>query len=150
PGAYGNVGTFRVTVTAGASANERNVVAVGWAPTDSGADRRTKAHQRITVTLMDLALNPLNMPCALCVRGDIHVRGNSNISAREDTSCGSRYGTWSTKVVDPVTGTIVTPGSTTIASGSATIYGADGNTTANQGTDMATVQSQDTFDSNRM
>ena len=147
------IGGFRVTVTQGgadcASANERCVVAVGWVPTDDGTDARTKAHQRITAVLMDLRINPLDMPCALCVRGDIQVGGSSTISAREDTSCGNRYGTWSTRVLD-ANGNVISPGDTTIASGAANIYGSDGNNLANQTTDMAVQQSQATFDANAM
>ena len=147
------VGGFRVTVTQGGadcpSANERCVTAVGWVPTDTGSDTRTKAHQRITAVLMDLQINPLDMPCALCVRGDIQVGGNSTISAREDTSCGNRFGTWSTRVLDGA-GNVVSPGNTTIASGAAGVYGADGNSTANQASDMAVQQNQATFDSNAM
>src|SRR5262245_57431486 len=147
------IGGFRVTVTQGgadcASANERCVVAVGWVPTDASGDARTKAHQRISAVLMDLRINPLDMPCALCVRGDIQVGGSSTISAREDTSCGDRFGTWSTRVLD-ANNNVISPGDTTLASGAAHIYGADGNTTANQASDMAVQQSQATFDANAM
>jgi hypothetical protein len=143
------VGGFRVTVTNGAAANERNVVAVGWVPTDVGSDTRTKAHQRLTATLMDLSFNALDMPCALCVRGDIQVSGSSEINARDDTSCGLRYGTWSTRVVAP-DGTAVTGGTTTVGSGAASIWGADGNTTANEASDMAVGQDQAAFDANRL
>ena len=147
------IGGFRVTVTQGgadcASPNERCVVAVGWVPTDAGGDTRTKAHQRISAVLMDLQINPLDMPCALCVRGDIQVSGSSTISAREDTSCGNRYGTWSTRVLDG-SGNVISPGDTVIGSGAANIYGSDGNATANQATDMAVQQSQATFDANAM
>ena len=147
------IGGVRVTVTQGgadcASPNERCVTAVGWVPTDAVSDTRTKAHQRITAVLMDLRVNPLDMPCALCVRGDIQVGGNSTISAREDTSCGNRYGTWSTRVLDG-SGTVVSPGDTIIASGAANVYGSDGNNTANQASDMAVAQSQAVFDANAM
>ena len=156
------IGGFRVTVTQGttppgwpgpstdcASVNERCVLAVGWVPTDSSGDARTKAHQRIAAVLMDLHINPLDMPCALCVRGDIQVGGSSTISSKEDTSCGLRYGTWSTRVLDS-NGNVISPGDTTLASGAARIYGADGNTTANQTSDMAIEQSQATFDANAM
>ena len=119
-----------------ASANERCVVAVGWVPTDAGGDTRTKAHQRITAVLMDLQINPLDMPCALCVRGDIQVGGTSTISAREDTSCGNRYGTWSTQVLDG-SGTSSRRATPPSRAGPANIYGSDGNSTANQATDMA-------------
>jgi Tfp pilus assembly protein PilX len=154
------MGGFRVTVTQNlanppltaadcAAANERCVVAVGWVPTDAGGDTRTKAHQRITAVLMDLGINPLDMPCALCVRGDIQVGGNSTISAREDTSCGNRYGTWSTRVLDG-SGNVVSPGNTTIASGAAQVFGSDGNTSSNQASDMAVQQTQASFDANAM
>ncbi|MBI2526263.1 MAG: hypothetical protein HYV93_09800 [Candidatus Rokubacteria bacterium] len=111
------VGGFRVTVTSGAASNERNVVAVGWVPTDSSTDGRTKAHQRITATLTKIRF--LDPPCALCVRGDLQVGGNSTIDSRSDTSCGDKSGT-------------ITTGSTTIGSGAADVWGADGNSTRNQ------------------
>jgi Tfp pilus assembly protein PilX len=147
------IGGFRVTVTQGGadcpSANERCVTAVGWTPTDATSDPRTKARQQITAVLMDLRINPLDMPCALCVRGDIQVGGNSTISAREDTSCGNRYGTWSTRVLDG-SGNVISPGDTIIASGSAAVYGSDGNSTANQTSDMAVARDQAIFDSNAL
>lgn len=143
------IGGFRVTVTQGATQNERNVVAVGWVPTDASGDVRTKAHQRITAVLMDLNFNPLNMPCALCVRGDIQVGGTSTINAAIDTSCGNRFGTWSTRVLDG-SGNVVSPGDTTINSGAAHIIGADGNSTPNQASDMAVQQNQATFDANKL
>lgn len=147
------IGGFRVTVTQGGanclSPNERCVTAVGWVPTDSVTDTRTKAQQRITAVLMDFRVNPLDMPCALCVRGDIQVGGNSTISAREDTSCGNRYGTWSTRVLDG-SGNVVSPGDTIIASGAAQVYGSDGNNTSNQASDMAVQQNQSVFDANAM
>ena len=110
---------------------------------------RIKAHQRITAVLMDLRINPLDMPCALCVRGDIQVGGSSTISAREDTSCGDRYGTWSTRVLDAA-GNVISPGDTTITSGAGSVFGADGNAIANQASDMAVHQNQAAFDSNAM
>ena len=144
------IGGFKVTVTQGASSNDRNIVSVGWVPTDDNADTHTKAHQRITATVMDFAFNPLNMPCAVCVRGDIQIGGSSSIDSRPDTSCGNKYGTWSTKVVDG-SGNVISPGNTTIGSGAAKVWGAvDGNNTANQAGDMATQQSQATFDANAM
>ncbi len=142
-------GGFRVTVSPGAEPNQRNVVAVGWVPTDSGTDTRTKAHQKITATLMNFKFSPLNMPCALCVRGEIQVGGNSTIDSRADTSCGNKYGTWSTRVVDS-DGDVISPGTTVIGSGAARIYGADGNNTANQASDMAQAQPQSVFDSNAL
>lgn len=111
------VGGFRLTVASGPQSNERNVVAVGWVPTDASADGRTKAHQRITATLTKIRF--LDPPCALCVRGDLDVGGNSTIDSRSDTSCGAKSGT-------------ITTGTTTIGSGAADVWGADGNSTRNQ------------------
>jgi hypothetical protein len=45
------VGGFRLAVITGAAKNERDVLSVGWAPTDDAADMRPKAHQRIAATL---------------------------------------------------------------------------------------------------
>lgn len=158
------IGGFRVTVTQGgadcASTNERCVVSVGWVPTDTAGDTRTKGHQRVTAVLMDLHINPLDMACALCVRGDIQVGGSSQIDSRlasipgvgsAETTCrgGKAYtGTWSTRVLD-ANGNEISPGDTTLASGAARVYG-DSNDTANEVGDMATRQSQATFDANAM
>jgi len=111
------VGGFRVTVASGAQSNERTVAAVGWVPTDASSDGRTKAHQRITATLAKIRF--LDPPCALCVRGDLDIGGNSTVDSRSDTSCGSKSGT-------------ITTGTTTIGSGAADVWGADGNSTRNQ------------------
>ena len=111
------VGGFRVTVASGAQSNERTVAAVGWVPTDASSDGRTKAHQRITATLAKIRF--LDPPCALCVRGDLDIGGNSTVDSRSDTSCGNKSGT-------------ITTGATTIGSGAADVWGADGNSTRNQ------------------
>ncbi len=141
------IGGFRLTVSQGAAPNERNIVATGWVP-DHGANAPTKAHQRITATVMDFAFKPLNMPCAVCVRGDIQIGGSSKIDSTQDTSCGKRYGTWSTRILDS-NGNVISPGNTTIGSGAAKIYGAlDNNTTPNEATDMAVQQNAADFDSN--
>lgn len=118
----------------------------GWFPNNADA---TKAHQRITATLMDFpALT--SMPCAVCVRGDIQVGGTSTIDSRNDTSCGKRYGTWSTTVKDQ-NGTTISPGNTTLGSGAPKVYGAmDSNNTPNQATDMAVRQNQADFDKNAL
>jgi len=111
-----NIGGFRVTVTNGGAANERNVTADGWAPNDTASQR---AKQRITVTLAKIRF--LDPPAGLTVRGDIGASGNSLVDARGDISCGNKQGSWSMGV--------------TQISGAATIYGADGNNTANQAGD---------------
>jgi Tfp pilus assembly protein PilX len=139
-----NIGGVRVTVSAGSTDRERNVVAVGWVPTDDTTDAHTKAHQKVSATLMTFAAP--NLPCAVCVRGDIQIGGSSTIDSRADTSCGSKYGTWSTTVKDS-SGNIISPGNTVIGSGASKVYGAvDGNNTANQSTDMAVHQNQADFD----
>ncbi|MBI5628449.1 MAG: hypothetical protein HY953_05980 [Candidatus Rokubacteria bacterium] len=111
------VGGFRVTVTSGSQSNERGVVAVGWVPNDTAPAGQARAHQRITATLAKVRF--LDPPCALCVRGDLDVGGNSAIDSRADTTCGNKSGT-------------ITTGTTTIGSGAADVGGADGNNTRNQ------------------
>jgi hypothetical protein len=133
----GIVGGFRVTVTNGAAPNERTVIAVGWVPTDVGSDGRTKAHQRITATLMDLDFRALSLPCALCARGDIDLGGRAEIDAREDRGCTDRLATWSA-------------GTTVIGSGAVRVYGADGNSTPNEATDMAMDQAPAVFEASKL
>ena len=111
------VGGFRVTVTNGSQSNERGVVAVGWVPNDTAPAGQARAHQRITATLAKVRF--LDPPCALCVRGDLDVGGNSTVDSRSDTTCGNKSGT-------------ITTGTTTIGSGAADVWGADGNNTRNQ------------------
>jgi len=122
-----NIGGFRVTVTNGGAANERNVTADGWAPNDTASQR---AKQRITVTLAKIRF--LDPPAALAVRGELDVSGNSTIDSRADTSCGHKAGTLSF-------------GATTMG-GSGAVYGADGNNTRNQATDALVNVPQSVFD----
>jgi hypothetical protein len=110
------IGVAFVTVTPGAAANERNVVAVGWVPTNTGS--ASKAHQKIQATVSRFLFKGSPPPAALTVAGEISAGGNVNIDSRTDLSCGAKDGTWS-------------QGATT-SGGSATMYGADGNNTANQ------------------
>jgi hypothetical protein len=112
-----NIGGFRVTVSNGAAVNERDIVSDGWVPNDTATNR---AKQRITVTVAKIRF--LDPPAGLAVRGELDVSGNASIDARADTSCGNKSGTMSL-------------GATTISSGSADIWGADGNNTRNQATD---------------
>ena len=100
------IGVARVTVTQGTNTNERNVVSVGWVPTNPG-----KAHQKIQATVSKFLFKVSPPPAALTVAGEISAGGNVNIDSRTDLSCGNKDGTWSA-------------GSTDTA-GSATIYGAD-------------------------
>jgi hypothetical protein len=122
-----NIGGFRVTVTNGGAANERNVTADGWAPNDTASQR---AKQRITVTLAKIRF--LDPPAALAVRGELDVSGNSTIDSRADTSCGNKAGTLSF-------------GATTMG-GSGAIYGHDGNNVQNQlGSDALVNMPQSVF-----
>jgi hypothetical protein len=124
----GQVGVFTVSVTNGATANERNVVATGWTPTDTGPGPKVK--QRITATVYKIRF--ADPPAALMVRGEIGVGGNSTIDSRSDTSCGAKDGSWSL-------------GATSIG-GSASIYSYDGNNSANQLTDARQFLASSAFD----
>jgi len=125
-------GRFRLTVVNGAAANERDVTSVGYVPNDTASNR---AVQTITVTLVKFRW--LDPPAALSVRGELEVSGNSTVDSRSDTSCGAKNGTFTT-------------GDTSIGSGTAEVYGADGNATKNQTTgtpaDMAEFVPTATFD----
>jgi hypothetical protein len=123
----GTVGVFRVTVTAGAASNERNIVAVGSIPNDASP----RARQRIQVTVIKFQIP--DPPAALSVRGELQVGGNTLIDSRGDGSCGNKPGTYTT-------------GTTTILDASADVYGRDGNNDENQDTDMLQGQPTNTFD----
>src|SRR6266849_1011233 len=112
------VGVFIVAVTNGATANERNIVATGWTPTNTGTGPKVK--QKIQVTVYQTRF--LDPPSALTVRGEINVGGHALIDSRSDTSCGNKSGSTS-------------EGATTTG-GSAKVYGADGNNVANQAGDV--------------
>ena len=112
------IGLAFVTVTNGVNPNERNVVTVGWVPTNTGST--SKAHQKIQATVSKFLFRASPPPAALTVAGEINAGGNVDIDSRTDLSCGAKDGTWSAGATD--------------TGGSATIYGADGNNTANQST----------------
>jgi hypothetical protein len=120
------VGGFRLTVITGAAQTERDVLSVGWAPTDDSADTRPKAQQRIIGTLWRLPAPARTAPCALCVRGDLEITGEAMVDARADASCGGKWGAWSS-------------GEVRVAS-SAKIWGADGNDAPNEPGDYARSQ----------
>jgi len=120
------LGGFRLAVVAGAAQNERDVIAVGWAPTDATADIRPKSHQRISGTLWRLRVPAETAPCALCVRGDLEVTDGVTVDARADARCGGKRGAWSSGVVS------VAP--------TAKVWGADGNDTPNEEGDYVQAQ----------
>jgi len=119
-------GGFRLAVGAGAARNERDAVAVGWAPTDDAADTRPKAQQRIAGTFWRLRGPAESAPCALCVRGALEVTGEATVDARAVDSCGGKWGAWSS-------------GAVTVAP-TARIWGADGNDEPNQAGDYIQAQ----------
>jgi hypothetical protein len=121
------LGGFRITVTGGAGPFERNVVSTGWVPNDTASGR---GKQRITATLVKLRFP--DPPAALAVRGTLEINGSVDIDARQDTSCGNKAGTWSTEA--------------TTVQGGAHVYGADGNSTDNQSTDIIQDVPRATFD----
>jgi hypothetical protein len=123
-----NLGGFRVNVTNGAALNERNITADGWVPNDTANNR---GKQRITVTVAKIRF--LDPPAGLAVRGELDIGGNSTIDSRADTSCGNKVGTMSL-------------GATTISSGAADVWGADGNNVRNQATDAVQNVPAATFD----
>jgi hypothetical protein len=87
-------GGFRVTVTDGASAAERVITSVGWVPNDTTSN--PKAHQKITVVVINPQLVFRDPPAALAVRGDLQAGGNSLVDSRADASCGRKVGTLTT------------------------------------------------------
>jgi Tfp pilus assembly protein PilX len=134
------VGVFTVKVTNGdpscRAANERCIVATGWTPTNTGTGPKVKQKIQVTVFQQIRFLNP---PSALTVRGEISMGGSSCVDARSDdgadTSCGNiTTGTADTSCGGHKTGT--TSKGSTATSGSAAVWGADGNNVKNQSTDI--------------
>jgi len=126
----GTTGGFEVKVTR-TGKDFRLIEATGYAPANTGPAR---SRRRILATVSKFPDMALDTPCALCVKGDVGVGGNSAIDATLDTSCGNKLG-------------VVSVGGLT-ESGSASIKGAvDGNSTPNQSTDYQQNSSPSTFDS---
>jgi hypothetical protein len=127
--------TVAVTVPPG-KPNERLIVSTGWTPTNSAADRRTKAHRTVQGVVDRIPNLGLTAPCALCVKSDLAMSGFATVDASLDTSCGSKVGAYSA-------GTLA-------VGANATIKGADGNAAANQSTDYLIGQPTVTFDPFRL
>lgn len=87
------MGGFQVAVTNGATTYEREITAVGWAPSDAGVG--PSALQKITVTAVNPQLIVKDAPAALAVGGDLHAGGTVVVDARTDQSCGRKVGTLS-------------------------------------------------------
>ena len=123
------LGGFRLAVFTGGAKNERDVLSVGWAPTDDATDTRPKAHQRIAATLWRLRVPAESGPCALCVRGDLELGDGVTVDARADARCGGKRGAWSSGLVS------VRP--------STKVWGADGNDAPNEMGDYVQAQPAD-------
>jgi len=133
----GETGGYTVAVTAPpGKPNERLIVSTGWTPTNSPADRRTKAHRTVQAIVERIPNLGLTAPCALCVKSALAMSGFATVDSSLDTSCGDKVGTYSV-------GTLA-------LGGNAAIKGADGNTEANQSTDYLTGQPPSTFDTVRL
>jgi hypothetical protein len=131
----GTTGGYVVTVTTPdpvGKPEQRLITSTGWTPTNDAANLVTKAHRTIQATVERLPDIASNVPCALCVKGDVGVGGNSLIDSTLDTSCGNKKGTYSAGNLD--------------LSGSAEIKGADGNTAANEPTDYTANADPASFD----
>jgi hypothetical protein len=120
-------GGFRLTVSPGAAPNERQVVSVGWAPTDDTRDFRPKGQRRITATLWRVRVPAEMAPCALCALGDLAVNDAVTVDSRADLRCGGKIGAWSN-------------GTATLAS-TARVLGSDGNDVPNEAGDYQQAQS---------
>jgi len=119
-------GGFRLTVAPGGGGNERDILAVGWTPTDDPGDARAKAHHRLVATIMRIRAPADAAPCALCAVGDLQVPAGAAADARDDTTCGAKLGAWTSGTA------VMGPG--------AEIWGADGNALSNQAGDIAQLQ----------
>jgi hypothetical protein len=97
----------------------RRVDAVGWVPSDTTPAGQGRAHRRVRADVFNFRFEGLDAPCALCVRGNVQVSGNTHIDSRNDGTCGDRTGVLTTGFVD-------------VGSGAADVYGRDGNNTRNQ------------------
>jgi hypothetical protein len=121
-------GGFRLTVRPGAAPNERQVLSVGWAPTDDVRDIRPKGQRRITATLWRVRVPAELAPCALCVLGDMAVDDAVTVDSRADLRCGGgKIGAWST-------------GAASLAP-TARVLGSDGNDVPNEAGDYQQAQS---------
>jgi len=120
-----------VTVT-NLAAYERTVTSIGWSPTNAPNAGQAVAHRKVVAVAMKLTDLAGQAPCALCVAGELSLAGNTSIDGRPST-CGQKYGTYTagcTAFGSSACGAGAGPGSYTV-------YGGDGNNTANESTDYA-------------
>jgi hypothetical protein len=121
------------TCTPSGSASERCVLSIGWSPTSTPASGAPVAHRRVLALAATITNLAINVPCALCVAGELQIGGNTTIDSTQDPnpSCGQKVATY-------------TSGFTALG-GSYTLKGSDGNTTANQSTDYQQNQGTSEF-----
>ncbi len=124
-------GGYTLAVSTGASTNERNVTATGWIPNNTAP----RAKKILTVTLMSLA-GRMNPPAALTAKGQVQASGTSSIDA--SATAGAPTSTVSACPAGAKLGAFTA--STVSLSGTASIYGGDGNLTPNQTTDYSQNQ----------
>jgi len=123
-------GGFRLNILPGATSNERQVVSVGWMPTDAPADLRPKAHRRITATLWRVRVPAELAPCAVCTLGDLALEESAAVDARADLTCGAKAGAWASGAVS--------------LAANARILGADGDDAPNGSADYRSGQPAET------
>lgn len=122
------LGGFRLTIS-GAGDRQRQVVAVGLVPGDSGPLGR--ARQDISATVIRLRFP--SPPAGIAVRGDLEIGDGVTVDASADGSCGNRAGTWSV-------------GATSIGAGTQ-VQGRNGDTgVPNEATDIQQQQPGGAFD----
>jgi Tfp pilus assembly protein PilX len=81
-----------------ADQNIREITAVGWTPTNDGANALTKAHRRLFVKVKVVPDLASQAPCALCVKGALQAQGNATVNGTNtDPACGgnNKYGAFS-------------------------------------------------------
>jgi hypothetical protein len=116
---------LRVTNSAGL-ANIRDVVSIGFSPTQTGPNRAVSG---LAAQLVKLPPLGLTAPCGLCVQGQMALSGNMQADARNSGTCGTKFGAYSSETIT--------------ISGSADIYGTGDNTRNVANVDYAEHQ---TFD----
>ncbi|MEX2222077.1 MAG: pilus assembly PilX N-terminal domain-containing protein [Candidatus Rokuibacteriota bacterium] len=122
------LGGFRLTIS-GEGDRQRQVVAVGLVPGDSGPLGR--ARQEISATVIRLRFP--SPPAGLAVRGNLEIGAGVSVDASADGACGDRAGTWSA-------------GATVVGAG-AQVQGRSGDPAIpNEATDVQQQQAAGVFD----
>ena len=127
----GTANTGGYTIAIAPNGGSADVTATGWVP--NNAAPRAK---RIVKVTFDPGLGnfPNNLPAAFTVKAQVTMQDTATVDARssQGSTCGSKVGVYSK--------------ASAVMQGSSTIYGADGNNTANQSTDSQQNQPAASFD----